>query len=198
MRGAFSPETATLLLDGTVLAVGGIDGRELAYAELYDPRTGTWTFTGSPTEAHNTPATLLPNGKVLMAGGNSATLVVQPDAQGPGPDALTLASAELYDPLTRSWTVTGRMSEARAFYTVTLLLDGTVLVAGGHRNDSSGGTVLASAERYDPTTGSWAPTAGMLAARMGHTATLLLDGTVLVTGGSDSGLVELYAPGNGS
>ncbi|HTK44919.1 MAG TPA: kelch repeat-containing protein [Patescibacteria group bacterium] len=198
MRGAFSPETATLLLDGTVLTVGGIDGRELAYAELYDPPTGTWSVTGSLSGAHAGRATLLPDGKVLVAGGASATKVVEPDIGGPAPGALTLASAELYDPRTGTWTVTGSMTEARLGYTATLLADGTVLVAGGHSNDTSGTRLLASAELYDPTTGSWALTAGMLAARTGHTATLLPNGTVLVIGGSDSALVELYVPGKGS
>ncbi len=199
MRGAFAPDTATLLLDGTVLAVGRMDdGRGLASAELYDPRTGTWTVTGSLSGPQAGRATLLPDGKVLVAGGDSEVLVVQPNIGGPAPDALTLASAEVYDPGTRSWTVIGSMTEARAGYTATLLLDGTVLVAGGHRNDSDGTTLLSSAELYDPTTGSWKLTAGMLAVREGHTATLLPNGTVLVTGGSDSNLVELYASRNGS
>jgi N-acetylneuraminic acid mutarotase len=198
MRGAFSPETATLLLDGTVLAVGGIDGSELVSAELYDPRTGTWSVTGSLSGAHGGTATLLPDGKVLVAGGNSSVLVVEPNIGGPAPDALTLASAEVYDPDTGSWTVIGSMTEARIGYTATLLADGTVLVAGGRRNDTSGTRLLASAELFDPGSGSWTVTTGMLTARAGHTATLLPDGTVLVTGGSDSNLVELYDPGSGS
>jgi WD40 repeat protein len=199
MVGPFSPDTATLLLDGTVLAVGGMDdGRGLASAELYDPRTGTWSVTGSLSGANAGRATLLPDGKVLVAGGDSSVLVVQPDTGGPGPDALTLASAELYDPGTGSWTVIGSMTEARAGYTATLLTDGTVLVAGGHRNDTSGTRLLASAELFDPGSGSWTVTRGMFTARAGHTATLLPDGTVLVTGGSDSNLVELYAPGSDS
>lgn len=73
-----------------------------------------------------------------------------------------------------------------------------MLVARGHRNDTSGTRLLASAELLEPGTGSWTVTRGMLAARADHTATLLPNGTVLVTGGSDSNVVELYDPGNWS
>ena len=70
------------------------------------------------------------------------------------------------------------MSRARGASTATLLRDGRVLVAGGH----SGGS-QASAELYDPVTGSWTATGEMIGARQFHTATLLPDGDVLVAGG---------------
>jgi hypothetical protein len=196
--------TATLLLNGRVLVVGGegivgvsgIDG-SLASAELYDPRSGSWTATGSMTEARlgYVPATLLSDGRVLVAGGDSSTQVVQPDTGGAGPDPLTLAAAELYDPRSGSWTATGSMTEARRDHTVTLLPNGAVLVAGGYRIDTR--SLVASAELYDPASGTWTPTASMIVARSGHTAIVLADGRVLVAGGGYSS-AELYDPGSGS
>jgi hypothetical protein len=90
------------------------------------------------------------------------------------------------------------MIEARYGHTATLLLDGTVLVAGGYRG---GGTFdpLASADLYDPIRGTWSAAAGMIEPRSGHTATLLLNGQVLVVGGgSGLGSAELYDPSGGT
>jgi len=194
-RGAFP--TATLLPDGTVLVAGGSSGpAQLASAELYDPSSGSWTAAGNMIEARtNHTATLLPDGKVLVAGGGgSGTLM------GPAP----LASAELYDPGSGTWTAIAHMNEVRSGHTATLLPDGRVLVAGG----SSGPASLASAELYDPSSETWTATGNMLEVRSGHTATLLPDGTVLVAGGANfstsSGSydaltsAELYDPGSGT
>jgi hypothetical protein len=93
------------------------------------------------------------------------------------------------------------MIEGRGNHTATLLLDGTVLVAGGA---TGGGPDLASAELYDSSSGSWTPPVNMDLVRVGHTATLLPDGLVLVAGGCCDGSgnslasAELYDPGSGT
>ena len=102
-------------------------------------------------------ATLLPNGKVLVAGGYNGAY---------------LASAELYDPATETWSPTGSLAAARRNHTATLLPNGMVLVAGG--TTSSNDAPLASAELYDPATETWSPTGSLATARCYHTATLCL------------------------
>jgi hypothetical protein len=192
-----SDHTATLLADGPVLVAGGggtgLSGL-LATAELYDPASGSWTATGNMNGIRILhTATLLADGKVLVAGGADDISETSVNA---------LATAELYDPVTGSWTATGPMIEARAHHTATLLADGKVLVAGGS-GSGSGSDSLATAELYDPATGSWTATSGMIEARTRHTATLLPDGRVLVAGGDSSSgpqlaSAELYDPGTGS
>ena len=183
--------TATRLLDGTVLVVGGgaedtqlEGGPRSATAELYDPRTGEWTATGNMIEARQEfTATLLPDGWVLVAGGDGG-----------------FTAAELYDPVTGRWTATGSMADGRIGHTATLLSDGMVLVTGGCACSEPGAGERATAERYDPGTGRWTATGSMGTARIFHTATLLVGGTVLVV---DDGLydtlasAELYGPGTG-
>jgi hypothetical protein len=180
MVEARSGQTATLLSDGKVLVTGG--GTDLASAELYDPGTGTWTATGAMLEGRiGHTATLLSDATVLVAGSMNGTGAS--------------ASAELYDPIAGQWTATDAMHEARIYHTATLLPDGKVLVAGGTNSVIDGGEASASGELYDPGTGSWTATAGMIQARGSHTATLLRDGTLLVTGGSGLASAELYDPG---
>ncbi len=157
-----------------------------------EPSHGPTGFspTGSMTIARqNETATRLQDGRVLIAGGESA-------------DAMTLiASAELYDPATGKFSATGSMATSRDFTTATLLADGRVLIAGGFDGSKS----LASAELYDPTTGKFSPTGSMSQARYSHTATLLQNGVVLIAGGDDdsgASLVtlasaELYDPATG-
>jgi hypothetical protein len=126
---------------------------------------------------------LLPNGKVLVAGGED--------------DSDYLSSVELYDPATGMWTLTGTLNAAREYHTATLLHNGKVLVAAGYGYQS--GDI---AEIYDPANGTWTVTGMMNTGRRSHTATLLPDGKVLVAGGYNSMVgdipsAELYDVGLG-
>ena len=123
-----------------------------------------------------------------------------------GGDKKYLASAEVYDPASGTWTATGDMAVGRGDFTASLLTDGNVLVVGG-LNHNGGGVEWASAELYDPVSGTWTATGNMGEARYGHTATLLRDGRVLVAGGFNTDLsglngplasAELYDPSSGS
>lgn len=182
-------DTATLLATGPnagkVLVVGGFttssnnfpDGNPssiVSTAEIYDPTSGTWSATSSLSAPRaDQTATLLNNGQVLIAGGESNLGTV-------------LNTAELYNPVTGTWSATGNMTSARKFYMATLLASGPnagdVLVVGG-RNSTSGGS-LATAELFNGST--WTTTASLTDARDAHTATLLNNGQVLVVGGFSS------------
>jgi N-acetylneuraminic acid mutarotase len=109
----------------------------------------------------------------------------------------TVNSAELYDPTTGSFTATGSVATSREFQAAVRLPDGSVLVAGGVTADQYNESVLSSAEIYDPGTGTWSPTASMLAVGDGLTANLLDNGLVLFTGFSSSD-PELYDPATAS
>ena len=172
MADARFGHTATLLPDGNVLVAGGADLMDgidnLATAEIYDPLTGKFTRTGSMAQGRaNHTATLLPGGRVLIAGGF-------------GGGTLPLASAEIYDPATGAFTTTGSMTVPRENHTATLLLSGQVLITGGLDASSR---VLASAELYDPGSGTFRAVGSMTSAREFHTATALADGRVLIAGG---------------
>ena len=200
MLSARVGHTATLLWNGKVLVVGGSSDDTafgfLDSAELYDPPSGTWSSTGAlsqPASGHT--ATLLPDGKVLVAGGT--TLVV---AAGINTFPAS-AAAQVYDPATGVWTSTGSMLNARSGHTATLLQSGKVLVAGGF-GDSS---FVSDAELYDPQSGTWSPAGRLPIPRWLHSATRLQDGIVLVAGGSDDpdyispmSSVEIYDPVAGS
>lgn len=164
--------TATILANAMVVMVGGAPSLPLTSAlgsvELHDPALGKWLTQGSSpnTLRYDHTATLLTNGKVLIAGGRDSTGA--------------LKSAEIYDPATDTWKPTADMNIARGDHTATLLRSGKVLVTGG---SSSSGT-LDTAEVYDPSTSSWSLTANIMPnKRADHTATLLADGKVLTVGG---------------
>jgi hypothetical protein len=182
--------TATLLNDGTVLIAGGRDAEDvfdavsLNDAEIFDPATGTFTATGQMTEFRwGHTATLLNNGQVLLAGGNNGNSV---------------ADAELFDPTTGTFSATSPMSFPRAQHTATLLSDGTVLVAGGFSFFPAPGGGFPYVDIFDPATNTFTPTDPLEIGRYLHTATLLNNDQVLITGGeannstSNLSSAELY------
>ena len=183
----------TLLPNGMVLFSGGFDatsGRALATAELYNPTKGTFSPAANLKVARAGPSsTLLPNGKVLIAGGVFYT--------GTPPYNLVanyIASAELYDPTTGTFSLTGSLNTARAGQSVTVLGNGTVLLAAGQNNGANGG-YLASAELYNPATGKFTFTGSLNTPRILHTAHLLANGQVLIVAGNHFGSIasaELY------
>ena len=175
---ARSGHQAVLLPTGKVLVAGGGTSTELASAELYDPAKGTWSPTGAMHDPRvSFSMTLLATGQVLAASGenfcNTQTCTDTP-------------TAELYDPAGGTWTLTGSLATARDRFTTTALANGTVLVAGGESSaclTSTTDCVPRSAEIYNPTSGTWAPTDLMTTPRFIQTATLLTNGTVLAAGG---------------
>jgi hypothetical protein len=167
--------TATLLPDGEVLVVGGLNNTTgyLASAELYKPSTGKWTFTGSLNTArsdHN--MVMLQNGQVLVAGGFD-------------PTGTTLATAELYDPSTGRWSFTGSMTTGREDFIMAQLPNGQVLAAGG----TSGNGAVNSAELYNPATGTWTATTSMIDTDLGPRSITVQTGQVFV-----SENLNLYTP----
>jgi WD40 repeat protein len=179
-------QSATLLNNGKVLVAGGTDnlGNALAEAELFDSASGTFSPTGSMQSAHYLhEATLLNGGNVLVTGG----LI---NVNG---DVLATAEAELFDPASGFFTPMGSMTTRRYLHRATLLSDSMVLVTGGV-DDTTGSNPSAVAELFDPTSSTFTPTGSMGTPRSSHTATLLNDGTVLVTGGGPPTLAtaELY------
>jgi len=174
-----------ILISAATLATGPI--RESS-AQADAP---SWSYTGSLNIArvYHT-ATLLSDGKLLVAGGGN---FFSGNAFHP------LDSAELYDPVTGTWSITGSLKVPRSSHTATLLRDGKVLVVGGGGNDS----IFDSAELYDPKEGKWRVTGSLNTARYFHTATLLENGKVLVAGGYDEvtdslNTAELYDPDTGT
>ena len=186
--------TATLLPNGEVLLAGGGSGnpdsdRCTALAELYNPKTGRWADTGSMNMARCAhAATLLPNGQVLVAGGD--------DLNGN-----SLGTAELYSPVTGTWQATGSLNTSRIGPLAELLGNGTVLVAGGTNvtGSVSGDCALSagckisqltSAEIFDPSQGRWAPTGSM--------PTSAGPGSLLANGDVLKFFNSFYTPATGS
>jgi hypothetical protein len=180
--------TASVMLDGRVLAAGGLGtSAQVLGAVVF--ASGSFSGTGAmATNRYGHAATVLADGRVLVAGGFPGGL------SNP-----QLASAEIYDPATGSFAPTSSMMAARYGFTMTRLLNGKVLVAGGFRDPST----LPSAEIYDPASGRFTSTGSMARPRTHHTATLLPDGRVLVVGGnidvfSPTATAEIYDPATGT
>jgi hypothetical protein len=167
--------TVTLLQDGRVLVVGGDTTKTLA--ELYDPKTDTFSPTGPPQATLPPPwkssdaitgsatTTLLVSGTILFVDGNDSEM----------PD-----EADIYDPASGKFTPIGFTLAAHEFATATRLSDGSVLIAGGQVPGGAGSTAV---DTYVPATGTFASGTSMTTGRHSHTATLLSDGTVLIAGG---------------
>jgi hypothetical protein len=192
----FDGQTATLLPNGQVLVAGGVSagyGDPVPSAELYNPATGTFSATGSMIAPRDQlSATLLNDGQVLIVGGCFSNT-------GTGSCQL-VAGAELYNPATGTFSATGSLITPRYGNTLTLLLDGQVLVAGGLTSPFD--TILASAEIYNPATGTFSATGSMTIPRNSPAATVLPNGQVLVSGGGNLAgnlnTAELYNPTTGT
>ena len=183
---------ATLLPNGKVLIAGGYNNEYLATALLYDPQKNRFEPTGSMQSGRSGHvAVLLDNGMVLIAG-------------GVGDGWTFLASAELYNPIAGTFLPVGDMAFPRESHTATVLQNGTVLITGGHSGRRANIVIYNQAEIFDPATAQFRMTGDLQISRHKHDALLLADGRVLVTGGADNrdgkGVyrsAELYDPVSG-
>lgn len=187
MATARSGHVATLLNDGKVLLVGGTgtNWTFLSDAELYDPNTDTFTATGGMTTAREShTATLLKDGKVLITGGHKGRR-----------SAITIyTSAEIYNPKSGTFTLSGNLTVKRHKHDATLLADGRVLIVGGS-DERDGDGAYRNAEVFNPGDGTFtAVKNNMNSARykLQGTAILLKSGKVLIAGGADR--AEVFDP----
>jgi hypothetical protein len=184
-------QRATLLADGRVLLTGAVNicfqplcrDPGTSWAELFDPASGAFAPAGS-MKGHNNiyTATLLPNGKVLFAGGDTYNGVPP--------------SAEVFDPSDGTFTAIEGASASHEHGVATLLPDGTVLTTGGF---IPGGEAQVISELYIQASARFSAAGNMSAPRRNHTSTLLSDGNVLIAGGDSLGpsiasSAELYHP----
>jgi hypothetical protein len=179
--------TLTLLVNGNVLATGGTSAdtasgagggqtiRPDATAEVYNVVAGTWARTsgGMSTPRFEHTATLLDDGRVLVAGGQGPPIA--------GASA-ALATTEIYDPAVDSFRQSNDMADARFNHSAVRLPDRSVMMVGG-AGGTNGDTSLATAEMFSPGDGSWTSAGAISGSRTGHVATVFPDGRVLVAGG---------------
>jgi hypothetical protein len=181
-----SSGSTSLLPDGRVLVVGTADD---AGSEIFDPSTNAFELGPAMVDRAHQQSVFLVDGRVLAFGGL-------------GSSSEPLATAEIYDPATNSFVATGSMHSGRENATVTRLPDGRVLVAGGDVGDQYSLGPLASAEIYDPASGTYTSTDSMNTPRTWACGALLDDGRVLVVGGvsvnnESTGTAEIYDPSSG-
>ncbi|WP_257304640.1 Kelch repeat-containing protein [Geothrix campi] len=187
---------ASVLPGGGVLLTGGAYGVSvLATAQVYEVGTGLRTVGALTATRMLHAATELADGRILLTGGLPAT----------GSDIYATSTSELFNPATGGFAASGSMASPRTGHTATRLPDGRILIAGGRNSTCWYGCpelIWASAELYDPATGTFTPTGRMTQARYGHTATPLPDGRILIAGGTTPDLpntdvsssVEIYDP----
>jgi hypothetical protein len=176
--------TATTLLDGRVLVVGGTDMSGMTPstdAELYDPSTGRFSETGRTLVSpwYHT-ATRLKDGRVLVISGDGLNL-------GAG------SATQIYDPATGKFTRSPDMTTVVYPDVALLLTDGRVLVVG-NRGEPGGGGGPAAAELYGPASNAFSPTGALVSPPESVAGTVLADGRVCIAGG---GLIQMYDPGTG-
>jgi hypothetical protein len=182
---------SSLALAALLSACAGGGGNQAPPVFVTNPQGNRVEAPAMTTPRANAAAVKLLDGRVLICGGTAT-----------GQIGGVLASAELYDPVARTFTPTGSMTVPRTGQTITLLRDGRVLLTGGDRA-AGFRAQLASAEIYNPASGTFSATGSMSTPREGHTATLLRDGRVLVAGGSPNGIqatssAEVYDPQSGT
>ncbi len=175
------------------VALGGCGGSNISEQPVYTttPQGVQVAALAMSTPRADAAAIRLRDGRVLICGGTATGRI----------DGV-LASAEIYNPTTQTFSPTGSMTAPREGQTITMLQDGRILLTGGAQNIGFR-SELASAEIFDPATGTFAATGSMATPREGHTATMLRDGRVLVVGGSDNGThtmdsAEIYNPVTGA
>jgi len=186
VAGRYQPVTV-VLNTGNVLVAGGQDGSFYPNsAERYKPGRNTWLAAGTVSGVRKwAMATNLVTNNVLMVGGCDGTTF--------------FTFGQLYNPTTNSWTANANMQSARGLATMVRLANGNVLVAGGLAGTLAAPTLTTpSAEVFNYTNDTWAPTGNMVTGRYGATGTLLPNGKVLITGGYGMGgaltTSELYDP----
>jgi hypothetical protein len=180
----------SFLLAADLAACGG-GVTETPPVYLTNPQGNRVEALAMTTPRANAAAIRLRDGRVLICGGTAT-----------GEVGGVLSSAELYDPVARTFTPTGAMTVPRSGQTITMLRDGRVLLTGGVQN-AGFRSELSSAEIYNSGAGTFSATGSMSVPREGHTATMLRDGRVLIAGGSDNGIhtldsAEIYDPSSGT
>src|SRR5665213_3712373 len=188
--------SAVTLQNGSILVVGGDTGTltapvPSALVSIYTPTTGAWTAMNTMATARAfLSATLLGNGNVLVAGGQTVV----------SSTATVATTAEVYSPTQNTWSAAGALVTPRSNARSALLPSGQVLLVGGQ---NAAGTAISNAELYTPATNSWSATGSLATARTNAVVTALPTGQVIAAGGSDGGsntwaTTEFYSPAVGT